>query len=79
MKKYRFQVNKNKYILLYTKEQKEKIDYMNDWKNIINILKYKIKNNKNVNFDTCYISKTINNYNFTINHLLNNMFIIRSM
>ena len=80
MEKINFKVNYKNYKLYYTKEQKNKIDYMNDWKNTVKRLKWIIKNNKvkeKSNVDTSYIAKAINYYCFYITKLNDTQFIIK--
>ena len=81
MNKLYFQVNYKKYLLFYTNDQKEKIDYMHDWKNTIKRLKWLIKNNRikenGDNVGTSYIARAIDNYNFHIVQLIENQFMIK--
>lgn len=80
MNKKVFQVNYKKYELFYTDKQKYNIDYMNDWNNTIKRLKYLIKNNllkKEYNVLTCYVASAIDNYDFFIENIIDNQFIIR--
>lgn len=81
MKKHTFKVNYKKYILYYTEEQKANIDYMNDWKNTIKRLKWLIKNDRikeRDNVGTSYVAQAIENYNFHIEHIAANQFIIKN-
>ena len=55
------------------------IEYMNDWKNTIKRLRYLIKNDliDNNNCGTHYIAKAIDNYEFYIEKLVDNQYIIK--
>ena len=81
MKVKEFQVNHKKYKLYYTESQKDKIDYMHDWKNTIARLKWLIKNDKikkdRGNVQTSYIARAIDYYSFFIEHLTENQFMIK--
>jgi len=79
MNKMTFKVNYKTFYLFYTNEQRANIEYMDDWKNTIKRLRYLIKNNltDSNNCGTHYIAKAIDNYEFYIERLVDNQFIIK--